>query len=156
MYACFQTVNADGKLNDIIVAVVQNTELSCQCTLSTERITEGAFRCFENSEQQVTFRARLHGTAQVTSSQLIVYIEQWKAMDVTIAVQGVLLSVDRACIVAVSSFSDLECEVPSSVNAAIIGSVVAVAVLLIAGIVIVVAIFLKRHQAKHVLQKRTG
>lgn len=104
----------------------------------------------------MTFRARLHGTAQVTSSQLIVYIEQWKAMDVTIAVQGVLLSVDRACIVAVSSFSDLECEVPSSVNAAIIGSVVAVAVLLIAGIVIVVAIFLKRHQAKHVLQKRTG
>ena len=106
----------------------------------------------------MTFRARLHGTAQVTSSQLIAYIEQWKAMDVTIAVQGVLLSVDRACIVAVSSFSDLECEVRPSVNAAIIGSVVAVAVLLIvvAGIVIVVVIFLKRHQAKHVLQKRTG
>lgn len=106
----------------------------------------------------MTFRARLHGTAQVTSSNLIVYIEQWKARGVTIAVQGVRLSVDRACILAVSAFDDLECEVPSSVNAAIIGSVVAVAVLLIvvAGIVIVVVIFLKRHQAKHVLQKRTG
>ena len=106
----------------------------------------------------MTFRARLHGTAQVTSSQLLVYIEQWKARGVTIAVQGVRLSVDRACILGVSAFDDLECEVPSSVNAAIIGSVVAVAVLLIvvAGIVIVVVVFLKRHQAKHVLQKRTG
>ena len=155
---CFQTVNKDAKLNDIIGAVVQNTELACQCTFSAERITEGAFQCFENSEQQVTFRARLHGTAQVTSSQLLTYIEQWRAGSVTIPVQGVRLSVDTGCVVAISTFSDLECVVPSSVNAAIIGSVVAVAVLLIvvAVIVIVVVIFLKRHQAKHSLQKHTG
>ena len=154
---CFQTVNADAKLNDIIGAVVQNTELACQCTISTERITEGAFQCFD-SEQQVTFRARLHGTARVTSSQLLTYIEQWRAGGVTIPVQGVRLSVDTGCVVAISTFSDLECAVPSSVNGAIIGSVVAVAVLLIvvAAIVIVVVIFLKRHQAKHSLQKHTG
>ena len=42
---------------------------------------------FSNPDE-VTFRARLHGTAQASSSQLLNYIEQWNTRDVTITVQG--------------------------------------------------------------------
>ena len=67
-----QGIATNAKLNDITNAVLQNINQLCQCGLSAECITEGAFQCFDNSEQQqVTFRARLHGTAQVTSSQLL-------------------------------------------------------------------------------------
>ena len=64
-----QGVATSEKLSDIT-----NANQLCQCGLSVEYITESAFKCFSNSEQQVTFQARLHGTAQVTSSQLIAYL----------------------------------------------------------------------------------
>ena len=60
--------------HDIANAVVQNINQLCQCGLSAECITESAFQCFANSEQQMTFRARLHGAAQVISSQLTEYL----------------------------------------------------------------------------------
>ena len=56
-------------------AVVQKINQFCQRAFSAEYITESAFQCFPNSEQQVTFWARLHGTVQVTSSQLIAFWE---------------------------------------------------------------------------------
>ena len=67
------------------------------------------FACFLNPDE-VTFRARLQGTAQASSSQLVNYIEQWSTTDVTIAVQGLRLRVDSSCSIAISSFSDPECE----------------------------------------------
>ena len=63
-----QGIATSAKLNDITHGVVQNINQLCQCGLSTEGITEQAFQCFENSEQQVTFQARLHGTGQASSS----------------------------------------------------------------------------------------
>ena len=63
-----------------------------------------------SNPDEVTFRAQLHGTAQASSSQLVNYIEQWSARDVTIAVQGLRLRVDSSCSIAISSFSDPECE----------------------------------------------
>ena len=86
-----QGIATSAKLNDIINGVVQDINQLCQCGLSAERITESAFQCFENSEQQVTFRARLRGTGQASSSQLIAHLQTFVAQaDSTIAVQGLL------------------------------------------------------------------
>ena len=163
-----QGIATTAKLNDITDAAVQNMNQRCQCGLGTEQITEGAFQCFENSEQQVTFRARLHGTAQVTSSQLVAYLETFvNQADSTIAVQGLRLNVDRSCSVVINSFGDPQCSAasPSSVTlfvttsdstttvatqpdntAAIIGGVIAVIVVVAVTVIITTQLQLKQHR----------
>ena len=109
-----QGIATTAKLNDINNEVVQNINQRCQCGFSAECITEGAFQCFESSDQQVTFRARLHGTAQVTSSQLVAYLEIFVSRtDSTIAVQGLRLDVDRSCFIVINSFGDPQCSATS-------------------------------------------
>ena len=88
--------------------MVQNTERLCQCGFNAEYITDYAFQCFPNSDQQVTFRARLHGTAHATSSQLIEYIQQWVNREMPVAVQGIRVNIDT-CPVAITSFGDAQC-----------------------------------------------
>ena len=88
--------------------MVQNTERLCQFGFNAEHITDYAFQCFPNSDQKVTFRARLHGTAPATSSQLIENIQQWVDMKMPVAVQGVRVNTD-ACPVAITSFGDPQC-----------------------------------------------
>ena len=88
--------------------MVQNTERLCQCGFNAEHITDYAFQCFPNSDQQVTFRARLHGTAHATSSQLIEYIQTWVNTEIPVAVQGVRVNTDT-CPVAITSFGDPQC-----------------------------------------------
>ena len=105
-----QGVATSAKLNDITNALVQNINQLCECRFSAEHITDGAFQCFESSDQQVTFRARLHGTAQVTSSQLVAYLETFaNQADSTTAVQGLRLNVDRSCSIVINSFGNPQC-----------------------------------------------
>ena len=153
-----QGIATSAKLTDITNEVVQNINQRCQCGLSAEGITEGAFQCFENSDQQVTFRARLHGTAQVTSSQLVAYLEIFVSQrDSTIAVQGLRLDVDRSCSVVINSFGDPQCTTATTSDStttvaaqsdtvAIIGGVVAVIVVVAVTIIIValIAVFVTR------------
>ena len=97
--------------------MVQNINQHCQCGLSAECITEGAFQCFENSEQQVTFRARLCGTAQTNTSLLLAYLETFVTQtDSTIAVQGVRLDVDSSCSVIINSFGDPQCTLTATTD----------------------------------------
>ena len=122
--------------------MVQNTEQLCQCRFSAEHITGDAFQCFANSEQQVTFRARLHGTAQATSSQLLTNLETWVAqVDSTIAVQGIRLDVDNSCPLAINNFGDPECATePAQLDSsgAIVGGVVSVLVVITSAVTLVV------------------
>ena len=105
----------------------------------------------------MTFRATLHGTAQVTSSQLIAYLEIFVSRrDSTIAVQRLRLDVDRSCSVAISSFGDPQCATDSpslttsmttsDSTTTIIGAVVAVIVVVAVTIIIIAiaAIFVAR------------
>ena len=147
-----QGIATDAKLNDITSAVVQNINQRCQCGLSAERITEGAFQCFEHSERQVTFRARLHGTVKMESLQLLAYLETFAAQaDSTIAVQGLRLNVGRSCPIAINSFGDPQCTTSTSADntAATVGGVVAVIVVIaITIIIITIAAFVTRsHRA---------
>ena len=115
----------------------------------------------------MTFRATLHGTAQVTSSQLIAYLEIFVSRrDSTIAVQRLRLDMDRSCSVAISSFGDPQCATASPSlttfmttsdstttmaaqsdnTSAIVGGVVAVIVVVAVTIIIIAiaAIFVAR------------
>ena len=110
-----QGIDRNAKLNDITNAVVQIINQRCQCGLSAECITEGAFQCFENSDQQVTFRARLCGTAQTNTSLLLAHLETFVSQtDSTIAVQGVRLDVDSSCSVVINSFGDPQCTITTT------------------------------------------
>ena len=142
-----------NKLADVTTTVQESAENICQCGFSLQHISDSAFECF-SSPDEVTFRARLQGTAQASSSQLVNYIEQWSTTDVTIAVQGLRLRVDSSCSIAISSFSDPECETeqqqqPTSDSnlPAIIGGVVAGGVALVVTVLAVglVVIMIKRH-----------
>ena len=100
--------------------MVQNINQRCQCGLSAECITEGAFQCFENSELQVTFRARLCGTAQTNTSLLLAHLETFVTQTgSTIPVQGVRLDVDRSCSVVVNTFGDPQCTTATTTDSTV-------------------------------------
>ena len=141
--------------------MIRNTERLCQCGFNAEHITDYAFQCFQNSNQQVTFRARLHEIVHATSVQLIQGVEVWVNTGTSIAVQGVRMNID-ICPVAISSFEDPQCPdkmsqptTPSEMTtsdstttetalldttdntAAIVGGVVAVMIVLISAVTII-------------------
>ena len=134
--------------------VQESAENICQCGFSLQHISDSAFECFSNPDE-VTFRARLQGTAQASSSQLVNYIEQWSTTDVTIAVQGLRLRVDSSCSIAISSFSDPECEteqqqptsdssLPAILGGGVAGGVALVVTVLGVGLVVII---IKRRSA---------
>ena len=176
-----QGIATSAKLNDIINGVIQDINQQCQCGLSTERITESAFQCFENSVQQVTFRARLRGTGQASSSQLIAHLQTFVAQpDSTIAVQGLRLDVDGSCSIVINSFRDPQCTTaspsvitpmttsdsmatmtPQSDNtAAIIGGVVAVVIAMTLAatlaIIAIVAFVTKSRKRQFTIHQNVG
>ena len=142
-----------SRARNVTNAVVQSINQHCRCGLSAECITEGAFQCFENSEQQVTFRARLCGSAQTNTSLLLAYLEAFVSRtESTIAVQGLHLHVDSNCSIAINTFGDPQCTNTTTTSesiadntAAIIGGVVAV---IVVAVIITIAIaVIKSHRA---------
>ena len=142
-----------NKLTDVTTTVQENTQNLCQCGFSLQHISDGAFECFSNPDE-VTFRARLHGTGQASSSQLMSYMKQWIMGDVTLLVQGLNLRVDSTCSIAISSFSDPECEseqqqqppsgstFPAVIGGAVAGVVALIVIVVAVGMVMAV---IKRH-----------
>ena len=124
--------------------MVQNTERLCRCGFNAEHITNPAFQC---SNQKVTFRARLHGTANATSVQLIENIQQWVNTKIPVAVRGVRVNTET-CPVAITSFRDPQCVTHSTFDnliAAIVGGAAAVIIILILT-VIVIAVCVRKNQ----------
>ena len=139
----------------------QEIETLCQCGFTIQHLSDSEFQCFTDPTE-VTFRARLHGTAQVTSSELIRYIEQWIAGGGGVPVLSVRHITDSTCQpVEISTFNDAECgtttERSTSDNtAAIIGGVVVAVVLILAmaiTIIVIVILVLKNRRASITLQK---
>ena len=160
--------------------MVQNTERLCQCRFNAVYITDYAFQCFPNSDQQVTFRARLHETARATSVQLIQDIEQWINTGTSIPVQGLRISID-ICPVVISSFEDPQCPdemsqptTPSTMTisdstttetalvdttdntAAIVGGVVAVMIVLAVTIIVIAILVTKNCKYKYPTDQDVG
>ena len=129
----------------------------CHCGFVHDRVIDGVFKCFSDSPQAVIYRAALRGTANATITELISHIEQWIVEEPTVTVQRVLLTIDGLCSVAISSLTDkaecpsnsIQSQNPSSFESnieIIIGGLVSlVVVTIIAAIVIVSFILLRKH-----------
>ena len=91
----------------------------------------------------MTFRARFHGTAQVTNSQLIAYLgTSVFRTDSTIAVQGLCLDVDSSCSIAINIFGDPQHAITTAFDstAAMISGVIALIVVVIVVVAVTVII----------------
>ena len=152
------------------------------CGFTTQHLSDSEFQCFADLDE-VTFRAKINGTANAASTEIIGYIEVWIEGEITIRVQSVRLSIDSTCYpVAIVSYADPRCvagspqptETPvispsddtesptqaaqSDNTAAIIGGVVVAVVLIIAivvaiTIIVIVILVLKNRHASITLQK---
>ena len=148
------------------------------CGFTTQHLSDSEFQCFADLDE-VTFRAKINGTVNAASTEIIGFIELWIEGEITIRVQSVRLSIDSTCYpVAIVSYADPRCmagspqptETPmidtesptqaaqSDNTAAIIGGVVVAVVLIIAivvaiTIIVIVILVLKNRRASITLQK---
>lgn len=81
-------------------------ELCDNCELSTEHFTDGAFQCFRPDSHNITFRAELYTTY---NEEIIRHITSWVQNGATITISGLLLRVDSACNVIITSYNEPEC-----------------------------------------------
>ena len=133
---------------DVTTAILDVLKASCQeCGISNRTIDTGVLICFSNSSSYVTYRARLEGTSQADSLDLISLIEDWvESGGASIIVTGVILTVDSQCPVAISSLSEGECtkqnpsddsEVPITtiaISAGVLGLIILFIIVVIAAI----------------------
>ena len=136
---------------------------SCNdCGITSGIIDTQSFSCNPESPTYVTYHARLEGTSETDSGTLISLIEDWVRGGASIVVNGVRLTVDSDCSVAISSLNEGECDTTTSSTSsqrssdnAIIGGTVAVVIVLILAIafVIIVALVLKNHRKNVSIKK---
>ncbi len=104
--------DTDGKLQDIQERLLDKIEELCDCGFTSQHyITSGEFQCLSQPEE-VTYRARLSGTASASSSDIIDAIKEWVTSgQASLVVQGVRRSLDSTCQpITVESFDDRECD----------------------------------------------
>ena len=94
----------------MIQAIIDNTASLCEsCGLTVNHIADGGFQCFTQGAHEVTFRAHLYATPTATLQQLIAHISHWAINGASIAISGLLLTVDSRCDIIITSFSEPEC-----------------------------------------------
>ena len=89
--------------------ILRKIEYLCTCSVTTDSIDKASFHCFHPSSNFVTYRAQLSGTPSTDSRTLLLYIKNWVLLGPSIAVQGVLLTVDSECPVSIASMEDGGC-----------------------------------------------
>ena len=97
------------KAMEVIDDIISNIQSPCQCSITTNHITDAVFQCFEQNAHQVTFRARVYPTPQAEAMNIINNITAWSTSGASVSVHGVLLSVDPQCAVKIASLSAPEC-----------------------------------------------
>ena len=104
-----QGLNTEAKVRDIHIAIQRDIEQMCMCGFTTQHLSDSEFQCFADLDE-VTFRAKINGTVNAASSEIIGYIELWIEGEITIRVQSVRLSIDSTCYpVAIVSYADARC-----------------------------------------------
>ena len=101
--------NTATKIHHLLTTLVQAVEQECECGFTREHITEDAFQCFPESQQHVTFRARLSETTQASTQQLIAYIKQWAIASKIIAIRQFRLGINNTCDTVVNDYYTPEC-----------------------------------------------
>ena len=149
---------------DITSAVLERLTGSCGSTGCVDAIIDQqTFSCDSKYPTYMTYRARLVATSETDSDALISLIEGWVSEGASIIVNGVLMTVDSECPVAISSLTNRVCEppqqptTPTSLGSdriiAIIGGVVAI--ILVAGVIIVISALVLKKCREHSSTKNT-
>ena len=99
---------------DITSAILQLVQDSCQCVYGQSEVDGELFRCFDGSEDSVTYRARLLATTEVDTQSLVSSLEEFVRAESSVVVESAALMVDSDCSVEVSSLRQEECGVQST------------------------------------------
>ncbi len=153
-----QTSETEEKLDDIRDELQAQLNNLCGCGLTPQHITAGELQCFTSSTE-VTYRAKINGTATNSSSGILAYLEVWiHSGTASLLVQGFRFFLDSSCLpVVIGSFSDPECESEGSPSdakgsedntTAIVGGVVAVVVIIALTLIIVIGCLVVRSRRR--------
>ena len=146
-------------------AVELSTKLmdDCQCTFSSNYITEGYFSCDSKEITHVIYRAKISSTSYTDSETLIDLIQNWVSSGTaSLTLNQLQLYMDPLCVVLINSFSDPLCSFEplttekstkgtdeikvsnstGSINTYIIIILVVVAIAMILLVAIIIAFFL--------------
>ncbi len=97
-------------MTQVIEAIIDNTASLCEsCGLTANHVADGGFQCFTQGAHEVTFRAHLYATPTATLQQLTTHISHWVTNGASVAISGLLLTVDSRCDIVIASFSEPEC-----------------------------------------------
>ena len=142
---------------DVTSAILQVVQDSCQCVYGQSEVDGELFRCFDGSEDSVTYRARLLATAEVGTQSLASSLEQWVAAESSVVVGGVALTVDAGCSVEISDLQETECgaeEAESDITAVVAGAAAGggvVVLVAIAVIITAIVIAMRRRRYMNIL-----
>lgn len=94
----------------MIKAITDNIAALCEsCGLTVNHVADGGFQCFTQGAHEITFRAHIYATPTATLQQLIAHVSHWVKNGASIAIDGLLLTIDRECDIVIASFSEPEC-----------------------------------------------
>ena len=113
-----------------------NVEERCQCGFTVTNILEPKFLCFTESEDAVSYRTEIIGTAVVSPTEIATHIQNWIIQGPRVTFDFILIAVDSSCQVIVASVQDPECSLPTetsqpSVLGGVLGGVLGVILLVL-------------------------
>ncbi len=142
------------KADDITTKFVQGVTASCNCGFNSTFLSNAFLKCFADSPQHVTYRATLLSSSELSTSELLEYIEKWIRSTQSVIIQNLHLNLNATCSTVIADFNSLECpvQVPSSAmnnTAVIVGSVIATIIIILVLIVVfaVVVATTKKHRS---------
>lgn len=152
------------KLSDVVEKLTEVVNLYCSCHVQSNYFGNLRFFCDDRDITRVIIQGQIVGSVLESSTKLVEYIEQWKDASPTIVIEGLELTVNSSCDVAIDSLeshtdcyiapqSTLECEDDSSVLtnyivSAIIGAAFGAVVAFIVAIVVAI-VFICVKKSRH-------
>ena len=158
MHECRQYTSSETaqKTDDITATLVQGVTAVCDCGFNSTFLSNAFLKCFADSPQHVTYRATLLSSSDLSTSEVLEYIEKWIHSTPSVIIQNLNLNLNATCPTVIADFNSLECsvQVPFSAmenTAVIVGSVIATSIIILVLIVIfaVVVTTTKKHRTKN-------
>lgn len=153
-------------LENITSVIEKKVSNLCMCKFANTNIDSNLLNCSGKSTYFLTYRARLSGTSEVDSQELIAHIADWVSLGEELEIHGILMKIRQDCKVPISSFDEEECEASadkeandsSSRNSIIIAASITGGILLIIIVLIAIILVFRRitHHGKLVFGTNNG
>ncbi len=140
-----------GKIQSISQQIVSKLNRDCQCVIDAAYITAAQLSCDPQGTTHVIYRARLSSIPRVSSTDLISLLEEWVTSgSASVTLEFIQLSLDPACGVMITSFSDPLCpavtlEQPNTPTVTVVESstttvyiIAGLAAVILAGVILIV------------------